>query len=312
VPGNHADLEPLVAAGARGFKCFLAPSGVDEFEHVTGSDLREALPIIASVQVPLLVHAELPSELREPSGDPLSYATWLASRPSRAETEAIDLLIALAREYGAHVHVVHLATGDAIPALRDARRGGVPITVETCPHYLMFASEHIADGAAPFKCAPPIRETAQREQLWNALASGDIDMIATDHSPAPPEMKQGDFLRAWGGIASLQLGLAAVWTGASARGRSLEDVVRWMADFPASLAGVSGRKGRIAVGADADLMFWDPDYSGAVDTSALFHRHHVTPYAGLTLKGLVVRTMLRGRIIFDDGVVVGPPSGAFI
>jgi allantoinase len=312
VPGNAADLEPLVAAGARGFKCFLAPSGVDEFEHVTEKDLREALPIIASLRVPLLVHAELPSELIAPVGDPSSYSTWLASRPSRAETAAIDRLIALAGEYGARIHIVHLATGLALPALRAARARGLPITVETCPHYLTFASEQIAPGAVQFKCAPPIREEANREQLWRALGSGDIDMIATDHSPAPPSMKRGDFVRAWGGVGSLQLGLAAVWAGASARGYRVEDVARWMADFPARLAGLADRKGRIAAGEDADLVLWDPDHAGVVDATALFHRHHLTPYEGLTLKGRVVRTMLRGRIVFDAGVVTAPPSGAFI
>jgi allantoinase len=261
---------------------------------------------------PLLDHAEQPSELRDPDGDPAAYATWLASRPSRAETAAIDLLIALAHDYSARIHIVHLATDRAIPALRDARARGIPITVETCPHYLTFASEQIADGAVQFKCAPPIRETAQREQLWNALVRGDIDMIATDHSPAPPQMKQGDFAHAWGGIASLQLGLPAVWTGASARGCGLDEVARWMADFPAKVAGLSGVKGRIATGADADLVFWDPDRVSVVDASALFHRHHITPYAGLKLKGRVVKTLLHGRIVFDDGVIVGVPSGSFI
>jgi allantoinase len=312
VPGNSGQLRPLVEAGVRGFKCFMAPSGVEEFEHAAEKDLRNALPILASANVPLLVHAELPSELRAPEGNPASYATWLASRPARAEAAAVDLLIALSREYGARIHIVHLATDRAIPALHDARRKGVPISVETCPHYLTFASEQIADGAVHFKCAPPIREAAQREHLWSALANGDIDMIATDHSPAPPLMKQGDFVRAWGGIASLQLGLSAVWTGASARGRTFDDVARWMAEFPAKLAGLDGRKGRIAAGADADFVFWDPDYVDMVDASTLFHRHPITPYAGLKLKGRVVKTLLRGRIVFDNGVIAGPASGTFI
>jgi len=312
VPGNTERLRPLVEAGVRGFKSFMAPSGVEEFEHVAEKDLRNALPILASANVPLLVHAELPSELRAPEGNPASYATWLASRPARAEVAAVDLLIALSREYGARIHIVHLATDRAIPALHDARRKGVPISVETCPHYLTFASEQVADGAVQFKCAPPIREAAQREHLWSGLANGDVDMIATDHSPAPPLMKQGDFVRAWGGIASLQLGLSAVWTGASARGRTFDDVARWMADFPAQLAGLDGRKGRIAAGADADFVFWDPDYVDVVDASTLFHRHPITPYAGLKLKGRVVKTLLRGRIVFDNGVIAGPPSGTFI
>jgi allantoinase len=312
VPGNSGELRQLVAAGVRGFKCFMAPSGVDEFEHVSEDDLRQALAILASLNVPLLVHAELPSELRGPDGDPASYATWLASRPSRAETAAIDLLIPLAGEYGARVHIVHLATALAVPALRDARQRGIPVTVETCPHYLTFASEDIPDGAVQFKCAPPIRDAAQQEQLWRALADADVDMIATDHSPAPPFMKQGDFVRAWGGVASLQLGLAAVWTGASPRGFGFDHLARWMADAPARLAGLTGRKGRIAAGADADFAFWDPDPVEIVDASGLFHRHHITPYAGLKLKGRVVKTVLRGRVIFDSGVIVRPPWGTFI
>lgn len=315
VPGNSRDLAPLVGAGVRGFKCFLSPSGVDEFHHVCEADLREALPVLASLNVPLLVHAELPAQLREPSGDPRLYETWLTSRPSAAETAAIDLLIALAREYGARIHIVHLASARALPALHDARAAGVSITAETCPHYLSFAAEEIADGATAFKCAPPIREAAHREQLWSGLGRGDIDLIATDHSPAPASMKRidtGDFLQAWGGIASLQLGLAVVWTGAAARGFRVEDVVRWMAAAPARLAGVSGIKGSIAPGADADLVFWDPDAAITIDPATLHHRHAVTPYAGMKLRGRVAKTLLRGAVIFDDGGCIGAPSGVFI
>ncbi len=312
VPGNTGHLRPLVDAGVRGFKCFMSPSGIDEFEHVSEQDLRAALPVLASLKVPLLVHAELPSELHEPHGNPVSYQTWVDSRPSRAEDAAIDLLIALAAEYGAHIHIVHLATGLALTRLRRGRSAGIPITVETCPHYLTFASEEIPDGGLPFKCAPPIREATEREQLWSGLAAGDVDMIATDHSPAPPAMKQGDFVRAWGGIASLQLGLAVVWTGASERGYGIEHIARWMAAFPAKLAGLGAVKGRIAAGFDADLVFWDPDGVQVVDASRLYHRHQLTPYAGLKLKGRIVKTVLRGRVIYDDGVITGPPSGAFI
>lgn len=312
VPGNGDELRSLVAAGVRGFKCFMAPSGVDEFQHVSESDLHDALPTLASLNVPLLVHAELPSELRNVDGDAAAYATWLASRPPRAESAAVDLLVALADKYRAHIHIVHLAAALALPALRRGRSAGMAVTAETCPHYLTFASEQIPDGAVEYKCAPPIREAVNREQLWSALAGGDIDMIVTDHSPAPPSMKQGDFAHAWGGIASLQLGLAAIWTGASTRGLGFHHIARWMADAPANLAGLAGVKGRIAVGADADFVFWDPEVSQVVDASRLFHRHPITPYDGQELKGRVVKTMLRGRIIFDNGAVVGPPSGTFI
>jgi len=220
VPGNTPELEPLAHAGVRGFKCFLAPSGVAEFEHVTERDLREALPVLARLNLPLLVHAELPSELRVPIGNPREYSTWLRSRPPASERAAIAMMIQLAREYRTHVHIVHLASATAVPDIRAARSSGVRLTIETCPHYLSFAAEDVPTGATAFKCAPPIREREHREALWAALLAGDIDLVATDHSPAPPNLKcadEGDFVKAWGGIASLQLGLPAVWTAAAAR-----------------------------------------------------------------------------------------------
>ena len=315
VPGNAGHLEPLARAGVRGFKCFLSPSGVDEFGHVTETDLREALPILAQLGLPLLVHAELPALLRQPSGDPRCYATWLESRPSHAENKAIELLVELAREYRTSVHVVHLASADALPALRAARASGIQLTVETCPHYLTFASEDIRDGATLFKCAPPIRERAHRERLWQALMSGDIDFVATDHSPAPPVLKkidEGDFVAAWGGLASLQVGLAAVWTGAVRRGAVVADVAKWFSQGPARLAGLSGRKGVIGRGADADLVFWDPEAEFTIDPANLYHRHPVSPYAGMAVRGRVVKTILRGEAIFDDGECGGIPRGRFV
>jgi allantoinase len=313
VPGNAADLEPLARAGILGFKCFLSPSGVDEFGHVSEQDLRTAMPELARLNLPLLAHAELPADLIDrPSGDPRSYATWLACRPPAAEHHAIEMLIGMAAEYGVHVHIVHLASADALPALRAARARGVRVTVETCPHYLTFAAEDIADGATAFKCAPPIRERAHRERLWQALDQGDIDLIASDHSPAPAALKcleEGDFLRAWGGVASLQLAFAIVWTGAKARGIPIERVVGWMAEGPAALAGLAAAKGRIAPGADADLVFWDPDAESRVDPAKLHHRHPVTPYAGMVLHGQVRRTLLRGRIVFEDGEIMSGVEG---
>ncbi len=229
VPGNAGDLEDLAEAGVLGFKCFLSPSGVDEFPHVSEADLRPALPIISRLALPLLVHAELPARLHAFEGGSRVYRTWLASRPPEAEQAAIDLLIRLAREYRARIHIVHLASADALSAIAEARAEGLGITVETCPHYLTFAAEDIADGATAFKCAPPIRERSHRERLWNALRDRALDLVASDHSPAPASLKHledGDFVKAWGGVASLQLGLAAVWTGAGARGIPLETVVR--------------------------------------------------------------------------------------
>jgi allantoinase len=319
VPGNAADLAPLADAGVLGFKCFLSPSGVEEFAHVDEADLRDALPIVAALGLPLLAHAELPALLRDPLAgadgarpDPRRYATWLDSRPGASEQAAIDLLVRLAAEFGARVHVVHLATADALPAIRAALVSGVALSVETCPHYLTFAAEEIADGATAFKCAPPIRSRANRERLWEALAAGEIDLVATDHSPAPPATKRladGDFLQAWGGIASLQLGLSVVWTGAAERGIPLERLAHWLAARPATLAGLAARKGAIAAGRDADLVVWDPDAETIVDAKALYHRHPITPYDGRRLRGRVLTTILRGTTVFDRSDFPSLPIG---
>ena len=314
VPGNADSLAPLAARGVLGFKAFMSPSGVDEFGHVSEADLRQALPVLAKLRLPLLVHAEAPALLvdADPSSDPRRHATWLATRPPESEHAAIALLIALAREYRAHIHVVHLASAGALESLRAARREGVPITVETCPHYLTFCADDVADGATAFKCAPPIRGGENREQLWDALSRGDIDLVATDHSPAPPALKgieDGDFLRAWGGIASLQLGLSATWTGAARRGYTLDDVARWMSAAPARLAGLQDRKGSLAPGRDADFVVFDPDATFTVDPARLFHRHPVTPFAGMTLRGVVEQTFLRGEVVFRQGETIGSAAG---
>ena len=315
VPGNTGELTPLARAGVLGYKCFLCPSGVDEFPHVTEHDLRRALPILSRLGLPLLAHAELPAGLRTPHGNPRRYATWLDSRPPAAEQAAIDLLLGLAREFRARIHIVHLASPGALAALTAARASGVSVTVETCPHYLTFAADDIADGATAFKCAPPIRARSHRDGLWEGLAGGAIDLVATDHSPAPPDLKHlddGDFVRAWGGIASLQLGLPAVWTGARTRGLTVDRLAEWLSAAPARLAGIDAFKGRIAVGQDADLIVWDPDDEFRVDAGALFHRHPVTPYDGMRLCGRVRTTVLRGHVIFDAGQMVGDPAGRVV
>jgi allantoinase len=238
VPGNAASIRSLADRGVLGFKSFLAPSGVEEFPHVTEEDLRVALPILATTGLPLLVHAELPAFLRAPDSSlsPRSYRTWLETRPVECEVAAVELLIRLAREWPARIHVVHLSTPAALDPIRRARQDGVAISCETCPHYLTFEADGIPDGATAYKCAPPLRASADRESLWRALASGELDLVATDPSPAPPALKllgEGDFIRAWGGIASLQLGLAAVWTGAFARGIPFDRLARWMSAAPA-------------------------------------------------------------------------------
>jgi allantoinase len=316
VPGNAAAIRPLADRGVLGFKSFLAPSGVEEFPHVVEEDLRAALPVLETTGLPLLVHAELPSFLRDPipAASPGSYRTWLETRPVESEVAAVYLMIRLARESGARIHVVHLSTAAPLAAIQHARESGVAISCETCPHYLTFDAERIAEGDTRFKCAPPIRGSSDRESLWRALAAGQIDLVATDHSPAPPALKlleEGDFLRAWGGIASLQLGLAAVWTGASARRLPFDLLARWMAGAPAALAGLAGSKGSIAEGRDADLVLWDPDVDQIVDPAALYHRHPITPYAGMRLRGRVRTTILRGQIVYEDGAFVAP-SGRVI
>jgi allantoinase len=315
IPGNREELAPLARAGARGFKAFLVPSGIDEFPAVGDADLRGAMLRIAPLGLPLLVHAEVPGPIARaaPStaSDPRRYSTYLSSRPAAAELEAVDLLLRLCRETGCRVHIVHVSAAETLERLREARRAGLKVTAETCPHYLTFAAEEIVDGGTPWKCAPPIRERATRELLWRGLDDGALDLVASDHSPAPPALKcleAGDFIRAWGGVASLELALAATWTGARARGHGLGEVVRWVAEAPAHLAGL-GRKGRIAPGYDADLVVFDADAPFTVEPARLRQRHAITPYAGMTLSGVVRQTFVRGVSVYEEGKFPGGKMG---
>jgi len=313
IPGNVGEVRPLWEAGCFGFKCFLAPSGVDEFPHVTEADLRPAMLEIAACGGVLLAHAEDPAYLGSQNDRPIGfsarqYATYLRSRPRRAEDSAIELLIRLGRETGCRVHVVHLSSSDSLSRLAAARESGVPVTVETCPHYLVLDAEEIPDGATEFKCAPPIRESANREALWRALRGGRVDFVVSDHSPCPPAMKckeTGNFFSAWGGIASLELGLPTVWTEARQRSVSLDEVVRWMSAAPAKLAGLGHRKGSIAEGYDADLVVWEPEAGFIVDPTRLRQRHKLTSYAGRRLFGVVHKTCLRGREVDPEGPATG-------
>ncbi|HYN83473.1 MAG TPA: allantoinase AllB [Gemmatimonadaceae bacterium] len=312
VPGNSRDLEGLGGAGVRAFKCFLSPSGVDEFPAVSESDLREAFPILARLGVPLMVHAEDPSRLTGNGKSSRVYADYLASRPVTAEESAIALLVRLLEWCPTRVHVVHLSSAQSLAIIRAARDRGLPITVETCPHYLTFAAEEIPDGATEYKCAPPIRAAAERDALWDALIGGEIDLVASDHSPCPPAMKEtaGDFFAAWGGIASLQLSLPVVWTGARMRGVTLERIAEWMSATPAKLAGLEGTKGALAPGFDADIVVWDPDATFVVEAVKLHHRHKVTPYLGRTLYGTVHSTFVGGRAMYDAPISIGKGIGA--
>jgi allantoinase len=317
VKGNHQDIEPLAVAGVPGFKCFLIHSGIDEFTMVDEADLRTALPHLARTGLPLLVHAELAGPVDVATellanADWRMYATYLQSRPDEAELSAIRMMLSLCREYAFRLHIVHLASAQALPELRAARSQGLPVTVETCPHYLHLEAETIPDGATLCKCAPPIRTRANREALWQGLRDGLIDLVVTDHSPCPPAMKrldEGSFRTAWGGIASLSVALAVMWTEASQRGFSLTDIARWMAEAPARLAGCHSRKGRIAAGYDADLIVFDPEDDFQVTSERLHYRHPVSPYLGETLWGVVKATYLRGQPVFADGTFPGEPRG---
>jgi allantoinase len=315
VPGNVSELPAMVEAGVSGFKCFLVPSGVEEFGHVGEPELRIASRVLEPLGVPLLVHAELESSSGAAGGDPRRYSTYLESRPRRWENDAISLLVRLVRDTGAPVHVVHLSSSDAVPALDAARREGLPLSAETCPHYLAFAAEEIPDGRTDFKCAPPIREAENRERLWDALRSGVLDVVVSDHSPCTPERKgleTGDFLAAWGGIASLQFRLSVTWTEAQRRGFSLADLARWLCRRPAELAGLGSRKGRLAPGYDADLVAWDPDASFDVVPDVVAHRWKTTPYTGRRLFGVVERTWLRGQVVYERGGVGFAPRGELL
>jgi allantoinase len=320
VPGNAGDLEALWEAGAFGFKCFLAPSGVDEFAHVGEAELRAAMPVLAELGAPLLVHAELAGWLARATvpaaaADRARYGAYLASRPPAFEIAAIEMLVRLCREFRTRIHVVHLSAAEALPLLRAARAEGLPISVETCPHYLHFAAEDIPPGATEFKCGPPIRERDNRERLWTALGTGLIDLVASDHSPCPPALKardSGDLFAAWGGIASLQLALPVVWRSARERGYTAQHLAEWMSAAPARLAGLGHRKGGIEVGRDADLVAWDPDDEFLVDGGMLHQRHTLSPYLGSILPGVVRATWVRGRCVFRRGEPMPGPAGSIL
>lgn len=321
VPGNTNELAKLWEAGVVGFKCFLIHSGVDEFPNVGESDLRAAMPVLARLGGLLIVHAEVPGPVEaaccHATGDESSilYQTFLRSRPREAENQAVNLIIRLSRETGCRIHIVHHSSADALPALRTAKKFGLPITVETCPHYLHFAAEKIPDGATEFKCCPPIRESENREQLWQALNEGTIDFVVSDHSPCPPDMKlfhKGDFMRAWGGISSLQLRLPVIWTQAMARGFTIEQLTEWLCTGPARQVDLSTLKGSLKPGADADIVIWNPDREFKVDESMIHHRHKLTPYNGETLRGVVEKTFVRGHLVYDGGEFFSDHLGRII
>ena len=299
---SETDIEKLIEKGVFGFKAFLTHSGIDEFPNVTEADLRRAMPIIAASGLPLLVHCELSSPLHQSPASTRLYKDYLASRPKKWENEAINLMIRLCDEYNCRTHIVHVSSAEALFQINDAKHRGLPLTAETCPHYLFFNAEEIPDGATAYKCAPPIREKENNDLLWQALKDGVLDFVATDHSPAPPELKEtasGDFMKAWGGIASLQFSLPVLWTAAQKHSCSLHQMNKWLCSNPALLPGLR-HKGNITKGADADLVVWNPEESFTVKPEMILHRHKLTPYQDKTLQGVVKQTWLKGKKLFDS------------
>jgi allantoinase len=306
VPGNPGEFAGLHAAGVVGFKCFLLDSGVPEFPPLDVDGLRSAMAALAGIDATLIVHAEDGAEISSAAGP--DFGAFVASRPPKAERRAIEKVVSAAAGTGARAHIVHLSAAECVALIAGAKAAGIRLTAETCPHYLYFSAEQVPEGATEFKSCPPIRDTHNREALWRGLEAGVLDCVVSDHSPCPPALKApGDFGAAWGGIASLQLGLPVMWTMARARGRSLDDLVRWMAAGPAALAGLSS-KGRVAAGCDADLVAFDPDSVFTVDAGDLRQRHPVTPYIGQKLTGQVRRVWLRGTEVSADG----PPGGRLL
>jgi allantoinase len=311
VRSNTDQIDALARAGVPGFKCFLIDSGIDGFAWVDEADLRLALARLRGTGLPLLAHAEIggtvdaaTQKLNAAGADWRKYSTFLASRPDSAEVNAIALLIRLAEEFQTPIHIVHLSSAQALPLLAAARERGVPVTVETCAQYLWFAAEGIPDGATEFKCTPPIRGAVNREELWQALEEGQIDMVTTDHSPCPLKMKHretGRFDQAWGGISSLGLALPVMWTAMQELGVTIERIGEWMAAAPTRLAGLTGRKGAIVAGADADFAVFDPEIEWSVTSDDLHFRHKLSPYLGAKLRGGVFETWLRGERIFCAG-----------
>jgi allantoinase len=306
----------LIEKGILGFKAFLTHSGVDEFPNVTEEDLRKVMPIIAKHDLPLLVHCEISDTLQRAQGDNRSYQNYLDSRPKKWEDDAIALMIRLCEEFNCRVHVVHLSSANSIEQIGDATRKGLPFTVETAQHYLYFNAEQIKDGQTQFKCAPPIREQENNFLLHQAVKFGIIDFVATDHSPAPSTMKElasGDFMKAWGGISSIQFALPVLWTATKKRyaAAMVSEIAGWLCERPALLPGLK-TKGKIAKGYDADLVVWDPEKSFIVTEDMIHHKHKITPYLGEELFGVVEQTYLKGEKVFDNGKFVQLNRGSVI
>ncbi len=305
IPGNEDEIIPLIEKGVLGFKAFLTHSGIDGFPNITNETLQKAMPILTEHGLPLLVHCELTDAESHSSGNERSYKNYLASRPKKWEDNAVEMMINLCRAFNCKTHIVHLSSANSLNAIRNAKEEGMPLTVETAQHYLYFNSSAPADGQTQFKCAPPIREQENNELLWQALKDGIIDFVATDHSPSTPDLKElesGNFMKAWGGIASLQFALPILWTAAKKRNASIKDITKWLCENPAKLIGKGSTKGRIAMGYDADLIVLDDMENFVVTEDIIHHRHKVTPYMNEQLCGVVKQTFIGGKVAFDNGI----------
>lgn len=308
IPGNKDDLESLMQAGVLGIKCFLVHSGIDEFPNVVAKDIEAAMPIIAKHQIPLLAHCEIYTEEAETafSKYPTSYQHYLSSRPKKWENDAIDLMLDLCRRHQCATHIVHVSSAEALDSIEKAKKEGLPVTAETCSHYLYFNAEDIPDKNCLYKCAPPIREKANNIQLKKAYHHGTLDFITTDHSPAPPqikEMESGNLQKAWGGIAGIQFLLSASWT-AMKKYYSLEKFIPLLTEKPALFLNIANKKGKIAVGYDADLVIWDPEGKQTIQQDDILFRHKISPYIGEQLSGTVRQTIVNGVTVFSNGKIV--------
>ena len=315
IPGNEKEIEPLIEKGVLGFKAFLTHSGIDEFPNVTEEDLRKAMPLIAKHNLPLLVHCELSDPTHHSPLTTHHYNNYLSSRPKKWEDDAIALMIRLCEEFNCRTHIVHLSSADSIEQIAMAKQKGLPLTVETAQHYLYFNAEEINDGRTEFKCAPPIREKGNNERLWQALKDGIIDFVATDHSPAPPEMKEinsGDFMKAWGGISSIQFALPVLWTAAMRHDCGLKDLAKWLCSNPSSLPDLQNRKGKIVAGYDADFVMWKPEKPFLVTQEMIHHKHKITPYLNEGLFGTVEQTWMAGEKIYDAGIFLHLNKGTIL
>ena len=315
IPGNDKEIEPLIQKGVLGFKAFLTHSGIDDFPNATENDLRKAMPIIAKYNLPLLVHCELTDDEQRAKGIPQSYQNYLQSRPKIWEDDAIAMMIRLCKEFNCRTHIVHLSSADSLEQIAAAKQKGLPLTVETGQHYLYFSAEEIKDGQTQFKCAPPIREKENNDKLWQALKDGLIDFVATDHSPATPDLKElltGNFMKAWGGIASLQFALPVLWTAAKKRNATFNDMAKWLCENPAKLIGKENSKGKIAKGFDADLIVLDDEKTFVVTTEIILHKHKTTPYLNEQLFAVVEQTYLAGEKVYEEGKFVELNKGKII